>query len=65
MQLIGRAIFLYDKLDRHALRLHVAEDNKTAVEFYQKNGFQVLSWEDNAAGRLLLMEKTLEDHRHA
>ena len=65
VQLIGRAIFLYGKLDRHALRLHVAEDNKTAVEFYQKNGFQLLSWEDNAAGRLLLMERTLEDHRHA
>ena len=65
VQLIGRAIFLYDRLGRHSLRLHVAEDNKTAVDFYQKNGFQVLSWEDNAAGRLLLMEKKLEDHRHA
>lgn len=65
VQLIGRAIFLYDRLGRHSLRLHVAEDNKTAVDFYRKNGFQVLSWEDNAAGRLLLMEKKLEDHRHA
>ena len=65
VQLIGRAIFLYDKLGRHSLRLHVAEDNKAAVDFYQKNGFQLLSWEDNAAGRLLLMEKKLEDHRHA
>ena len=65
VQLIGRAIFLYDRLGRHSLRLHVAEDNKTAVDFYQKNGFQLLSWEDNAAGRLLLMERTLEDHRHA
>ena len=65
VQLIGRAIFLYDRLGRHSLRLHVAEDNKTAVDFYQKNGFQLLSWEDNAAGRLLLMEKKLEDHRHA
>lgn len=65
VQLIGRAIFLYDRLGRHSLRLHVAEDNKAAVDFYQKNGFQLLSWEDNAAGRLLLMERTLEDHRHA
>ena len=65
VQLIGRAIFLYDKLGRHSLRLHVAEDNKAAVDFYQKNGFQLLSWEDTAAGRQLLMERTLEDHRHA
>ena len=64
MQLIGRAIFLYDKLGRRSLRLHVAEDNKTAVDFYRKNGFQLLSWEDNAAGRLLLMEKKLEEHHH-
>ena len=65
VQLIGRALFLYTGLGRHALRLHVAEDNKPAVEFYKRNGFQLLSWEDNAAGRLLLMEKSLEEHRHA
>ena len=65
VQLLGRAVFHYTGLGRHALRLHVAEDNKPAVEFYKRNGFQLLSWEDNAAGRLLLMEKSLEEHRHA
>ena len=64
VQLLGRAVFHYTGLGRHALRLHVAEDNKPAVEFYKRNGFQLLSWEDNAAGRLLLMEKSLEEHRH-
>ena len=64
VQLLGRAVFHYTGLGRHALRLHVAEDNKPAVEFYKRHGFQLLSWEDNAAGRLLLMEKSLEEHRH-
>lgn len=65
VQLLGRAIFLYTALGRKALRLHVAEENTTAVEFYRKNGFEILSWEDNALGRLLLMERKLGGQRDA
>ena len=64
VQLLGRAVILYAGLGRRSLRLHVAEENRAAVEFYTKNGFETLSGETNAAGRLLLMEKKLEERRH-
>lgn len=63
VQLLGRAIALYARLGRSALRLHVAEGNAGAVEFYKKHGFEILSWENNALGRLLLMEKKLGGRR--
>ncbi len=65
IQLLGRAVLLYKSLGRKALRLHVAEGNSAAVNFYRKNGFETLSWENNGLGRLLLMEKKLEGNRHA
>lgn len=65
VQLLGRPFFLYTALGRRALRLHVAEENTAAVNFYRRNGFETLSWENNGLGRLLLMEKKLEGHSHA
>lgn len=60
IQLLGRAIMKYRELGRKAIRLHVAEDNKAALAFYRKYGFELVSSENNGLGRLLLMEKKLE-----
>ena len=59
IQLLGRAIKRYKELGRKSLRLHVAQENTEAVDFYGRHGFRILSGEDNALGTLLLMEKTL------
>ena len=63
IQLLGRAILYYKTHGRRAIRLHVAEDNRSAVSFYRRWGFHVLGSERNELGNLLLMEKRLEaDH---
>lgn len=63
IQLLGRAILYYKTHGRRAIRLHVAEDNRGAVQFYRRWGFRVLGSERNELGNLLLMEKRLEaDH---
>lgn len=59
IQILARAISLYSAMGRKALRLHVAEDNKAALTFYEKYGFEILSSESGCAGKLLLMEKKL------
>ena len=63
IQLLGRAILYYKTHGRRAIRLHVAEDNRSAVQFSRRWGFRVLGSERNDLGKLLLMEKRLEaDH---
>ena len=64
IQLLSRAMLKYEQLGRKSLRLHVAEENQTAVEFYRRWGFQELSYEPGSSGRLLLMEKKLGGHEH-
>lgn len=59
IQILARALSLYSAMGRNALRLHVAEENKAALAFYKKYGFEVISAENGGAGRLLLMEKKL------
>lgn len=59
IQLLARAIEKYRALGRRALRLHVSEDNKAALAFYQRFGFTPLSYEPGAGARLWLMEKKL------
>ena len=63
VQLLARAIFRYRALGRRALRLHVAEENAPALAFYRREGFRQLSAEGDGAGRLLLMERSLEGRR--
>ena len=60
IQLLARAMVHYRALGRKSLRLHVAEDNKAALEFYRRWGFKELSSENNGLGRLVLMEKQLK-----
>jgi len=55
IQVLGRAVALYSALGRACLRLHVAEDNRSAIDFYEKHSFAELSRE----GSLILMEKKL------
>ena len=56
VQLLGRALMHYARLGRGAVRLHVAEDNHSALRFYEKHGFRRLSGERGAFGELYLME---------
>ena len=46
-------------------RLHVAEENTDAINFYRRWGFELLSREPGSSGCLLLMEKKLVSHEHA
>lgn len=59
IQLLARAIAKYSALGRKALRLHVAKDNKAALAFYSRYGFEELSRENGLNGKLLLMERKL------
>lgn len=59
VQLLGRAVAKYRRLGRSSIRLHVAEDNRAALAFYRKNGFEELSREPGSHAPLLLMEKKL------
>ena len=59
IQLLGRAFMHYRSLGRRSLRLTVAEDNAAAVAFYRHWGFQPLGTENGAAGKMLLMEKSI------
>ena len=57
IQLLARAMKHYEALGRRAIRLHVAEDNRDALAFYERWGFRVIGGESTARGQLLLMEK--------
>lgn len=59
IQLLGRAIVHYEALGRRSLRLHVADDNTAALEFYRRCGFEELGSEPGGSSRLLLMEKKI------
>lgn len=58
-QLIGHAVSVYRRLNRSAMRLHVAERNQTAISVYDRYGFEVIGEDPHATSRLLLMEKAL------
>lgn len=62
VQLLGRAMSFYAALGRRSLRLHVAEDNTNALEFYKRWGFTELSREYTGHSTLLLMEKKPGGH---
>ncbi len=58
-QLLGHAVSVYRGLGRRALRLHVAEDNTSALSFYDRLGFARIGTEAGARYPLRLMELEL------
>lgn len=64
IQLLSRAMLKYSRMGRKSLRLHVAEENTSAISFYRRWGFKVLGQEPGSSGKLLLMEKKLGGHEH-
>lgn len=59
VQLIGQAVSVYRPLGRDRLVLHVAEENRRAVSFYQKYGFVKTGETDGAVSTLNIMEKDI------
>lgn len=64
IQLLARAMFRYDKMGRDRIRLTVAEDNREALEFYERWGFKKIGESRGAVSKLLLMEKKLRGEQH-
>jgi len=63
IQLLARAVMHYRALGRTALRLNVAPENTTAIQFYTKYGFRIVGEEPGCSGRLLVMEAEIERPR--
>ncbi|MGI5936479.1 MAG: GNAT family N-acetyltransferase [Oscillospiraceae bacterium] len=59
IQLIGHAVSTFRNLGRSALRLHVSEANKRAIEFYKSYGFRQIGIDQGVNGQMLLMEKEI------
>ena len=60
VQLIGYAVWYYRKLGRTKLRLKVALENTRAKAFYKKYGFKPKGTERGALGKVIIMEKELQ-----
>ena len=63
IQALARAIVSFRLEGRRALRLLAAEENAAALAFYRREGFRQIGWEDGCSGKLLLLEKSLEERR--
>lgn len=59
VQLLARAYSFFRAEGRRAIRLHVADDNETALAFYRREGFRQIGSERGGHGSILLMEKKL------
>ncbi len=59
IQLVGHAVSVYRRLGRSSLQLHVSEDNKAALAFYEKFGFKHIGTEEGNLCPLKLMEMKL------
>ena len=64
IQILGRAIMKYQIMGRRAIRLHVSDDNKAAMAFYKKYGFEALSTEPGVGSTLYLMERPTRSEGH-
>ena len=63
IQLLARALFFFR--DRSKLQLQVAESNRPALAFYQREGFRILSSQAGANGKLFVMERSLGGQNRA
>ena len=59
IQLLGRALMYYEKHGCSAVRLSVAEKNRSAFSFYRKYGFLRIGFTDNPQGRIYRMERKI------
>jgi probable phosphoglycerate mutase len=59
VQLIGHAASLFRAMGRKTLRLHVAQSNKRAINFYKHYGFKQIGLDEGVLSKLLLMEKDI------
>lgn len=58
IQLLARAIFFYQALNRSRLCLQVAEENRIACAFYEREGFHRIEEQKTPTGRLAIMERS-------
>lgn len=56
IQLIGHASSYFRRAGRSSIRLHVAQDNKNALGFYEHAGFKPIGETQGVGGKLWLME---------
>lgn len=60
IQLLGMAICRFRQLGYKSVRLHVSSENKRAIAFYLKNGFEIIGEDPGCGAPLYLMEKKFE-----
>ena len=59
-QLLGHALWFCETHGRHAVRLHVAEENEHARAFYAHHGFYEVARTPGVRGTLIQLEKPVE-----
>ncbi len=59
VQALGRAISLYTELGRGSIRLVASSSNTSALRFYKKNGFSVISQRTWPRENLFVLEKKI------
>jgi probable phosphoglycerate mutase len=59
IQLLERADRFYRLQGRQSLRLLVAESNRTARAFYEREGFRRIGEENGSTGKLLRLERPI------
>ena len=64
VQLLGQAVSVYRKLGRNRIRLHVSQQNRRAMAFYQKYGFRTVGTCPGSRGDLLVMEWDVDVRRY-
>lgn len=57
IQLLGMAICRFQQLGYKSVRLHVSSENKRAIAFYSKYGFEIIGENPGCGAPLYLMEK--------